>query len=171
MALMELPTEEEIARVDAWRAERQRQAEERAQQAHARRACSLHGPGATGRIISGPAVWGGGPTCRVCRRAWSRQNGGKRWESWDERMARERREHAEMVAEVEAMRPDEFYAAWEVLRAKRHEETRRYHYDAPPDEFGVNHYGSATPDGQRYHAMRARVLRERRQFEEAHDVL
>jgi hypothetical protein len=170
-AMVEMPSPEEMARVDAWREERRRIAEERSQAMYKRRVCSLHGPGPTGRMLYGPAPYGYGPVCKFCRREWSRRNGGKPWESAEQAYAREKAEHDAMVAEIEAMPPAEFYVAWEALRAKRHEATKRYHREAKPDEFGVNNFGSATPDGERYRAMRERVWRERRSFEEARDVI
>lgn len=159
------PTRDEIARVDAWRAEQQRIAEERAKEMRKYRRCGIHGPGATGRMMYGDAPYGYGPVCKVCRREWSRKNGGKRWESAEQSRAREKAQEAAMVAEIEAMPPPEFYAEWEALRAIRHEETKRYHHEIAPDEFGVNPFGSATPNGKRYLAMRERVRRERVTFQ------
>lgn len=167
----EAPSPDEVTRVDAWRQEQERIAGERAAAMARRRSCSIHGPGPTGRMLYGPAPYGYGPVCKHCRRKWSRRNGGKPWESAEQALARERAEHAAMVAEIEAMPPTEFYLAWEALRAQRHEETRRYRREAKPDEFGVNHFGSTTPNGYRYSAMRTRVWRERRAFEEARDVV
>lgn len=168
---IDAPLPDEVARVDAWRHEQKRIAEERAQERAKRGSCSIHGPGPTGRMLYGPAPYGYGPVCKFCRREWSRRNDGQPWESEAQKRARDRAEHAAMVAEIEAMPPAEFYVAWEALRTKRHDATRRYHQDAAPDEFGVNYFGSATPEGQRYSAMRNRVRREIRAFEEARDVV
>jgi hypothetical protein len=164
------PLSEEIARVDAWRAEQERLAAERYEGMRRRAPCGIHGRGC-GRILYGPMPWGYGPGCKHCRREWSRRHGGQRWESDQQARERKQREHAEMVAEIEAMPPTEFWPAWEELRARRYEATRRYHREAQPDEFGVNHFGSATPEGKRYYAMRDRVWREMRAFEEARNVL
>lgn len=171
MLVVDPPSPEEMARVDAWREEQERIRQERFREQAKRRVCSLHGPGPTGRMLYGPAPYGYGPVCKFCRREWSRRNDGKPWESAKQAIARERAEHEAMVVDVEAMLPTEFYVAWEKLRTARYEATRRYHRDAKPDEFGVNNFGSATPDGQRYYAMRERVWRERRAFEETRDVI
>lgn len=165
--IFEPPSPEEVARVDAWRNEEERRQRERWEDAQKRRPCPIHGP--QGRMLYGPAPYGYGPVCRACRREWSRRHGAP-WESAEQTRERTRREHEAMVAEVEGLPPAAFYAEWEALRAKRHEETRRYHHEARPDEFGVNYFGSATPDGERYLAMRVRVLREQRAFEEARDA-
>lgn len=169
MAAITAPTPGEIERVRAWEAEQERLAEER-ERIRLSHLCLIHGPSPS-RNLYGPMPWGYGPGCGKCRREWSRRNGGKPWESSEQTRAREQAEHAAMVADVEAMTPAEFYAEWDALRAVRHKETKPYHWDAKPDEFGVNHFGCATPDGKRYIAMRDRVRREARQFEEAKDVL
>ena len=156
------PTPEEIAKVDAWREHLRQQAAERAKMERKYHRCSRHGPGATGRMIYGPAPYGYGDTCRYCRREWSKQNGGQRWYSDAENKERRRAAHAALVAGINAMPPAEFYVEWEALRAKRIEATKRYRYEYTPDEFGVvQQYGGATEDGVRYSVMRDRVRRER----------
>lgn len=161
------PPADEIERVEAWRQALVQAAEER-EALLRRHHCFMHGATRT-RVIYGPMPWGYGPGCQTCRRRWSQKHGGQPWESDAHALERKRREHAELVAEIEAMSPAPFYVAWEELRTKRHADTKPYHWDAKPDEFGVNHFGSATPDGERYIAMRDRVRRERDAFASANN--
>ncbi len=158
------PTSEEIARVDAWRAEQARHAEERDQLVR-RYYCMAHGYSRS-RVLYGPMPWGYGMGCKACRREWERQNG-RPWESADAAREREAREHAAMVAEIEAMPPDVFWSEWVELRDLRRVTNGRYDHRMTPDEFGVNGFGSATDEGRRYSAMRDRVRRELAAFEEA----
>lgn len=165
--LFDRMNEEDPDKITRWLAEYEeieRRKFERQEMVSKYRRCSIHGPGATGRQIYGEACWGFGMTCRLCRREWSKKHGAA-WESADQVRVREAAEYAQMVAEIEAMTPAEFYAAWDAVRAIRHEETKRYSYEWAPDEFGVvMQVGSATPDGRRYAAMRDRVLRDREEF-------
>lgn len=160
-AVVDRPSVEAIERVRAWEAEQAQVREERHLAMRAREACPIHGH--QGRMIHGPAPYGYGPTCRRCRREWSRKHG-RPWESEEQARKREQRGRGALRAEIEAMPPYEFYAAFEALRQRRYEATRRYHHEAKPDEFGVNCFGSATPDGERYCFMRDRVWAERQAF-------
>lgn len=162
------PSAEEIRRVHAWEAKQANQRKTRRQVMYARRACPIHGH--SGRIIYGPAVWGYGPTCGQCRREWSRRYG-RPWESDAQARERQQQEHQALIREIAEMEPLRFYLEFEALRQKRSEQTRRVWWEVKPDEFGVSSFGSATPEGERYHIMRARVQAERRMFEEARDAI